>query len=93
MSAGCVTGSSGEVSCASCGPGWLLVVGAVPSRAEAAAALVVFAGATMVSMAALSTGFGRVLGRAATTRGAQRLFPALGTLSLAFGAWYTALAL
>lgn len=71
----------------------LLLVSAVPQRAEAVAALMLFASATAVSMAALSTGFGRLLGRAAFAHGPQRLIPAVGTLSLAFGAWYTAVAL
>jgi ABC-type nickel/cobalt efflux system permease component RcnA len=71
----------------------VLLVGAVPGRLHAAIALLLFAVATALSMAALSSGFGRALGRAAVARRVERLVPALGTLSLAFGAWYAAVAL
>jgi hypothetical protein len=71
----------------------VLLVSAVPGRLHAAIALLLFAAATAVSMALLSTGLGRALGRAAVAGRAERLVPALGTLSLAFGTWYAALAL
>ena len=71
----------------------VLLVGAVPGRVHAAIALLLFATATALSMAALSNGFGRALGRAAVARRVERLVPALGTLSLAFGTWYAAVAL
>jgi hypothetical protein len=71
----------------------VLLVGAVPGRLESAVALIAFAAATAASMALLSTGLGRALGGAAATGRARRSIPALGVLSLAFGAWYAALAL
>ncbi|MEA2398871.1 MAG: hypothetical protein QOK25_2427 [Thermoleophilaceae bacterium] len=71
----------------------VLLVGAVPGRMHAAIALLLFAIATALSMAVLSSGFGRALGRAAVARRVERLVPALGTLSLAFGTWYAAVAL
>jgi ABC-type nickel/cobalt efflux system permease component RcnA len=71
----------------------VLLVGAIPGRAHAALALAVFAAATAVSMALLSTGFGYALGRAAVLRRVERAVPALGALSLLFGAWYAVVAL
>ena len=67
----------------------VLLLAAISSRPVALAALVLFAGCTAISMAVLSSGFGRVLG----TRGAQRAFgklvPAFAAFGLCFGAWYT----
>jgi ABC-type nickel/cobalt efflux system permease component RcnA len=71
----------------------ILLVGAIPGRLDAAIALTLFAVATAVSMALLSTGFGYALGRREIARRFERLVPALGTVSLVFGAWYAAVAL
>src|SRR5207249_1904654 len=54
----------------------------------ALATLAVFAFCTAVSMALLSTGFGVALGSAPVRRSFDRLAPALGVSSLAFGVWY-----
>lgn len=63
----------------------ILVVSAVPGRAASLMALVVFAAGTAVSMAALSWGFGYVLGRGPLL---QRAIPAFGVAGVLFGAWY-----
>ena len=66
----------------------LLLLAAIPSHVVAIAALAVFAFCTAVSMALLSTGFGVALGSAPVRRSFDRLAPALGVSSLAFGVWY-----
>jgi hypothetical protein len=66
----------------------LLLLAAIPSHVEGALALVVFACFTAVSMAVASTTFGFALSRGPALRGFATVAPALGTLSLAFGAWY-----
>jgi hypothetical protein len=66
----------------------LLLLAAIPSHVEGLVALVVFAFFTAVSMAIASTGFGLVLSRGPVLRRFAKLAPALGVLSLAFGAWY-----
>jgi ABC-type nickel/cobalt efflux system permease component RcnA len=66
----------------------LLVVGAVPGRVHALAALALFAAGTIVSMAALSAGFGRLLGRLPDRPRFAAATPAFGTVGLLFGAWY-----
>jgi len=66
----------------------ILVIAAVSSRAEAAAALVLFATATAASMAVCSTGFALTLAREALAARFRAFLPAFGTLSLLFGAWY-----
>jgi high-affinity nickel permease len=66
----------------------LLLLAAIPNHVVAIAALAVFAFCTAVSMALLSTGFGVALGSAAVRRSFDRLAPALGVASLAFGVWY-----
>jgi ABC-type nickel/cobalt efflux system permease component RcnA len=71
----------------SAGVGVLLLAG-LPSRGEAAAALVVFAFAAALSMAMLSSGFGYALTRGPIFRRMLALAPAMGALSLVFGAWY-----
>jgi ABC-type nickel/cobalt efflux system permease component RcnA len=62
----------------------VLLLAAIPDHVEAVAALVLFAGAAALSMALLSSAFGYVL----TRRPAPALTPALGVMSLLFGAWY-----
>jgi hypothetical protein len=66
----------------------LLVVGAVPGRERALAALVLFAVGTAISMAALSAGFGRLLGRLPDAPRLVAITPAFGTAGVLFGAWY-----
>jgi high-affinity nickel permease len=71
----------------SAGVGLLLLAG-IPGRAEALAALALFAAATAFSMAALSSGLGYTLTRGPVVQRALALAPALGGVTLAFGAWY-----
>ena len=68
-------------------------MGAIPGRTQAMIALSLFAVATAVSMALLSTAFGYALARGAVARRLARLVPILGTLSLLFGVWYALTAL
>jgi high-affinity nickel permease len=67
----------------------LLLLATIQSRALAVAALAVFASCTTLSMTALSTGFGLALASAPARRSFHVLAPALGSVSLAFGVWYT----
>ena len=66
----------------------LLLLATIKSHALAVAALALFAFCTAVSMALLSTGFGLTLGTARARHSFQRVAPALGFASLAFGVWY-----
>jgi len=66
----------------------ILVVGAASSQAMGAVALVLFAAATAVSMALVSSTFGYALARGPMARRAGSLIPVLALASLAFGAWY-----
>ena len=66
----------------------LLLLAAIKSHALAVTALALFAVCTAVSMAVLSTGLGLTLGAAGIRRSFQRIAPALGVVSLAFGIWY-----
>ena len=66
----------------------ILVVGAASSQVAGIAALVLFALATALSMALVSTSFGYALARGPIARRAGSLIPALALASLAFGAWY-----
>ena len=68
----------------------ILLVGGISGVAEAALALVLFAGASVFSMALVSAGFGYALTRRSATQAFERLLPLLATLSLLFGAWYAA---
>jgi hypothetical protein len=61
---------------------------AIHDQALALAALAIFAVCTALSMALLSTGFGRMLATARLRASFDRIAPALALLSLAFGAWY-----
>jgi hypothetical protein len=67
----------------------VLLVASIPSHAYAVVALALLASFTAVSMTALSTGFGATLTRVPL----DRLAPALGFASLAFGIWYALAAL
>ena len=66
----------------------ILVVGAASSQVTGVAALVVFALATAISMALVSSSFGYALARGPVARRAASLIPVLALASLAFGAWY-----
>jgi ABC-type nickel/cobalt efflux system permease component RcnA len=66
----------------------ILLIGSIPDRAQAVVALAMFAGATAVSMAVLSSAFGRALARGPVARRFATLAPAFGTISLLFGVWY-----
>lgn len=70
------------------GVGLLLLAG-IRSHGLAVAALGLFAFCTALSMALLSTGFGVTLQTARVRASFHRVAPALGTVSLAFGIWYT----
>jgi hypothetical protein len=66
----------------------LLLIGTLPGRGEALAALALFALGTAASMATLSAGLGRLLGRLPAHPRLGALTPALGVGGLLFGAWY-----
>ena len=67
----------------------ILVVGAASNQVTGVAALVLFAAATAVSMALVSSSCGCALARGPVGRRANSLIPALALASLAFGVWYT----
>jgi hypothetical protein len=71
----------------------VLLVGGISGGAEAALALVLFAGASVLSMALVSAGFGYAVTRRSGTRAFERLVPALAACSMLFGLWYAAGAL
>jgi cytochrome c biogenesis protein CcdA len=66
----------------------LLLVSAIPGRAAGLAALLLFAAATALSMALVSSFFGHAIASGPLRRRLDAAIPALGTLSLLFGAWY-----
>jgi ABC-type nickel/cobalt efflux system permease component RcnA len=66
----------------------ILLVGAVSDGPEAALALVIFAVATAISMALLSTLVGSALVRPLLWRRLGAAAPVMGGSSLAFGLWY-----
>ena len=67
----------------------VLLLAAIPDHAVAVAALLLFALFTAVSMALASTTFGWTLSRGPVLARFVSVAPALGALSLAFGAWYS----
>lgn len=67
----------------------ILLLSTIENHVVAVAALGVFAFFTAVSMAVLSTGFGRALTSAPVRRSFNRIAPALGAASLFFGVWYS----
>jgi cytochrome c biogenesis protein CcdA len=67
----------------------VLLVGAVSGQMQGVLALVVFAAATAISMALVSTAFGHALARGAVKRRLTDLVPLLGAASLLFGVWYS----
>jgi high-affinity nickel permease len=66
----------------------LLLLATIQSHTLALVALALFAGCTALSMTILSAGFGVALAADAVRRSFQRVAPALGFASLAFGVWY-----
>jgi high-affinity nickel permease len=71
----------------------LLLIAALPTQLEAAAALTVFAPMTVVSMAFCTTAFAWLLTRPAIEPVYRSvLIPALGLFALMFGTWYAGLA-
>jgi high-affinity nickel permease len=66
----------------------VLLLAAIPSHVEGVVALAIFALFTAVSMVAASSSFGFVLSRRPVLLNYAAVVPALGALSLAFGAWY-----
>jgi cytochrome c biogenesis protein CcdA len=71
----------------------VLLLAAIPDRAEAIVALGLFAAFTAVSMALASSTFGYALTRPPVSRRFATVAPTLGALSLAFGVWYSLAAL
>ena len=67
----------------------VLLLAAIPDHVVAIAALLIFALFTAVSMALASTTFGWTLSRGPVLARFVSVAPALGALSLAFGAWYS----
>jgi ABC-type nickel/cobalt efflux system permease component RcnA len=65
-----------------------LLLGSIHDRGLALGALAILAFCTALSMALLSTGFGRVLASARLRASFDRLAPGLALLSLGFGTWY-----
>lgn len=66
----------------------LLLLSTISDKAEAAGALLLFAAGTAASMALLSTAFGLAIAGGPIARNFGRVAPVLGTLNIAFGAWY-----
>jgi len=66
----------------------ILLLASIHDHALALAALALFAFCTALSMALLSTGFGRMLGARPVRASFDRIAPVLALVSLAFGAWY-----
>jgi ABC-type nickel/cobalt efflux system permease component RcnA len=66
----------------------VLLLSSVSGTTEAAIALALFAGATAVSMAAVSSRFGYALTRGSITPRLVLLAPAFGAIGVCFGTWY-----
>lgn len=66
----------------------LLLLSTITDKVEAAAALLLFAAGTALSMALLSTAFGFAIAGGPVVKNFERVAPMLGVLSLGFGAWY-----
>ncbi len=71
----------------------LLLVSSMGSRGQAVAALLLFAGGTAASMAAMSGLLASVLARGPAFWRSGRAVPLFGSASLIFGCWYLATAL
>jgi ABC-type nickel/cobalt efflux system permease component RcnA len=87
FSIGLVHGTAGSAGVA------VLLIAAIPSTALACVALVVLVGGCALSMTLLSAVAGRLLDEVKARRRFARAVPALGSLALAFGAWYLVAAL
>ncbi len=66
----------------------VLLVGAVSGRAAGVLALLLFAGATALSMALVSTAFGFALVHSPAPLRLERFVPAVGLAGVLFGCWY-----
>jgi len=66
----------------------ILLVSSIDDRATAAIALVVFAGATALSMGVATLVFGHVLTRRGVAFRLESFIPVLGVLGMLFGTWY-----
>jgi ABC-type nickel/cobalt efflux system permease component RcnA len=66
----------------------VLLLASIHDRGIAVVALGLFAFCTALSMAALSTGWGVMLGSSPARSSLSRFAPVLGCASLAFGVWY-----
>ena len=66
----------------------LLLLWTITDKVEAAAALLLFAAGTALSMAFLSTAFGFAIAGGPVGKNFERVAPVLGVSSLAFGTWY-----
>ena len=71
----------------------VLLLATIPIQTEAVAALGVLTIGTALSMACLSSIFGYAITRGPVLRRTLALAPAMGAVSLAFGAWYALAAL
>ena len=84
---GLVHGTAGSAGVA------VLLIAAIPSTALACVALLVLVAGCTLSMTLLSAAVGGALNAATARRRLARAIPALGSLALAFGAWYVVAAL
>jgi len=84
---GLVHGTAGSAGVA------VLLIAAIPSTTLACVALLVLVAGCTVSMTLLSAAVGGALNAATARRRLARAIPALGSLALAFGAWYVVAAL
>ena len=84
---GLVHGTAGSAGVA------VLLIAAIPGTALACVALVVLVVGCALSMALMSAAVGGALGAATARRRLARSIPVLGSLALAFGAWYVVAAL
>lgn len=66
----------------------VLLLASIHDHVLAVGALAIFAACTALSIALLSTGFGRALSSAPLRASFDRLAPAMAIFSLAFGVWY-----
>ncbi len=66
----------------------LVLLGGISGQVRGAAALLVFAAATAVSMALVSSAVGLALARGPAARRVEAMAPVLAAFGLAFGAWY-----
>src|SRR5436190_1153694 len=84
---GVVHGTAGSAGVA------VLLIAAIPSTTLACVALVILVLGCALSMALMSAAVGGALNAATARRRVVRAIPVLGSLALAFGAWYVVVAL